>query len=244
MKYILIFITTFLILSASPNCTSNLSMVNSVDSTGTIPIPNVRSIIPLCKGLHSAIQFNSFDINGNVLSPDTILYIDIPEVYVFENDTSIIPFNHEIHDSTNLPFLFKYEYNNSNEGNLISYLTEDTLIKGIYVFGEYQSGYITLHKEPVLWLKYPGKPNDKWNYIDTDSSIITYELLNTNESFSIPTTFADDFSPIYTLDCYLYKSIKNNITEYFYYHPNYGMVGYLEYKNGSLEYSGKILSDY
>lgn len=246
MKYLIASIILLNLLIIQTGCMSDMAAgINDSSDVNVIPDPEVNSIIPLYKGHYLKLQWNRFDTSGNILLPDTtILNISIPDVYVFENDSTIIPFDYKIHDSTNVPYLFKYEYNNSKEGDFISYLTEDTLIKGIYQYGTYQKDSITLFNSPRLWLKYPGEPNDSWTFLSTDSTFISYELLNTKEPFSIPKSYADDFSPIYTLNCYLYRSSQNSVIQYYYFHPYHGMVGYLKYENGKLSRSAKILSEY
>lgn len=238
MKELLILAIFFFILQS--NCGLDDSVVAGNNDTGDIIFdPKVESIVPFYRNYSIRLKWNKFDSSGNIILPESILKIKIPDIYVFESDTNIISFNDSLHDSTNTPFLFKYEYDDSNKGLFLSYLTDDTLTHGIYEFGTYNVDSIYLYNKPKLWLKYPGESGDFWNYIKEDSTNIEYDLLNTNESFSIPGNSLNDFSPITTLKCYLYKKTENSTTQYFYFHENYGMIGYLLYENSILKRSAR-----
>ncbi len=243
MKKIL-FLSIFFI-TVQNNCSINDAMVGGTNDTGDIIFdPKVESIIPFYRDYSIRLKWNKFDSSGNIILPESILKIKIPDIYVFESDTNVISFSNSIHDSTNTPFLFKYEYDDSNKGVFLSYITDDTLTHGIYEFGTYKVDSIYLYNKPKLWLKYPGEAGDKWNYLKEDSNAIEYELLNTKEPFLIPGNSTNSLSPITSFECYLFKKTENTTTQYLFFHENYGMVGYLLYENDILKRSARKTNIY
>lgn len=240
MRILLISLLFYISLLSNYNCMSVDSVTSGI-TDDVIGDPYVESIIPLKTHSYNSLQWNRFDDSGKIILPESILKITIPKVFVFDTDSTIIPFNYKVHDSTNTPYLFQYEYNNSDDGVFISYLTEDTLPHGIYEYGIYNGDSISLYSQAKLWLKYPGESGEKWFYPKNDSINIEYEITNTNEPFSVPGYIYNDFSPLTFLECYLYKQTENNTIQYYYYHENHGMVGYLRYENGILKRSAKKL---
>lgn len=212
---------------------------------GTIEHPNIESIIPLDIGRSSTFQWNIYDTDENTSVDSTAeYYISIEDVLVFDESNNLVSFDFYKHSELDTPFIYKYEQNQSQKGSLISYLSNDSIVKGIYQFGNYTPDTMIIYDTPKMWIKYPGKTGDSWNYISEDSSITKWEIIDTKSKYSIPSQYTDNISPVIFLDCYLLKSTKDSIEAYHYFNKNYGLVGYLEYINSKLCYSAKLIRSY
>lgn len=237
----IIFLIT-VIITVLISCGS-MDALTSTDTEDGIQYPRVPSIIPLRYGSNSTLKYNLFDDSGIINSTNFYLKISINNVFAFLNDSAIIPYHDTINTSAINKLLFDYSDNISDTSFLLSYDSIGSNVDGVYRYGIKSSDSINLFNEPKLWLKYPGQKGDVWQYTAIDNKLSEFEIISVNESVTMPSSNNRYTQPVEILQCYLYKSTKNGLVEYFYYNNNYGLVGYLVYENDILRVSAK-LTDY
>jgi hypothetical protein len=69
------------------------------------------------------------------------------------------------------------------------------------------------------------------------------EVVSTSERFYCPLAGGAGHFPLTFVDCYLYRERSGKRVSYYYYHPEYGALGYLQYVDGRLRNS-YVLEEY
>lgn len=214
-------------------------MMNPFD-INKIPFPRTPSIIPMAIDNKWLFSNSSYDSLGNILDSDKELNLCIGRVYGLTHDSTLELITY-LNSGFKFPlYVYEYEWESLKEGLLISYCDKNVDTNGVYIIGEYQGEYKTLFKNKKLWLKYPGKPGDKWVFYTHNSNYndsVSFELLDTSADYYIPSCNENNVNPIDFLECYLYKKIHGDTVGYYYFHKNIGSVGYLQYISNTIHRS-------
>ncbi len=199
-----------------------------------IPLPRTPSIIPL--SAESEWLF-SHTIHDSATPETADLHCAIDRVYGMVDDTTLVLITQVNLDQKFLLYIYEYEWESFGHGLLVSYRDQNVDTTGIYIHGEYSGEVKTLYPTPILWLKYPAAIGDSW-FLDspdsTDTILPYYEIVDTSAVFSIPAQQKGTLSPLEFVYCYLYRKTISDTISYFYYTPQYGSVGFLEYVSGIL----------
>lgn len=230
----------------------NVCCINSIDGkmdekiNDIIPYPRESSIIPLGVNSHWLFSHTSYDSLGKIQSSQQDLELAIDRMYGMINDSTLVLIvDSNAHKKYPL-LVFEYEWESLKEGLLIAFCDKKVDTNGIYIVGEYIGEKRNIYKTKKLWLQYPSKQGNIWKMYSndtTDTHAVIYELLDTGAIFSIPSQSPNSASPLNFLECYLYKESKGDTVNYFYYHNQFGSVGFLQYQNNVLRRS-YILKEY
>lgn len=219
-------------------CVGGLSPIDSP------PIPTTKSICPLGIGNHWEYWYTRYDSAGNSIPlTDRTLSRSIPGGLALYNDSLYTPgvsnYNGQnSYEGTAIEYLYKFEWEDLDSGLLVRHIGDGELSKrGLYIEGRYVHQSASLFDSSILWLAYPGSAGTKWTVdLPDDSASFTMEIVSTDARFYIPSGSGERTSPLFFRDsCYLYKETTGDYNTYYYYHPDAGCLGYMQYKNGKLE---------
>jgi hypothetical protein len=205
------------------------------------PFPATSSILPLGSGNSWSYSLTAYDSLGNKIIPSRVgLALDIPGGFGLMDDTLLGPITWQNHEQVFPAYVYKFEWDKRDSGSLVVHRGTYPLgSRGLYVIGWYRRGETHLFPGEKLWLPYPADSGKTWLF-DSDTSADstsadTMEILSTHAPFFAPDPLSPSAGDIY--DCYLYKESNGVLTSYYYYNPDIGCVGFLNYQDGKLRMS-------
>ena len=205
------------------------------------PFPKTASILPLATGNQWLYSLTAYDSAGNKINPSRVeLHLSIAGGYGLQNDTELVTLDWNNHNQKFPAYVYKYEWEQADAGALVVYRDLYPLaIRGLYVVGEYKDSLTKLYKTEQMWLAYPADSGKTWIFnLDTSgdtASAVAMEILSTRARFFVPDANSMAAGAFY--DCYLYKETSGGSVSYYYYNPDIGCVGYLNYSGGRLRES-------
>lgn len=205
-------------------------------SSDEIPYPRIPSIIPLMVNSRWYFSHTAYDSLGNLTASDQSLGLHIDRVFGMDNNQTLTLITEKNWNLKFPVYVYEYEWEELNEGLLISYLDKQVDTFGIYRCGEYVGEDRIVYKKPILWLKYPASPGDTWFVFSPDSTDTTrsyFTLIDTSAQLGIPSQSTNS-TPLEFISCHVYQETKGDVASYYYFNYKYGSVSFLRYINGVL----------
>jgi hypothetical protein len=200
------------------------------------PLPRTPSILPLQRGNRWVYSDTHYGATGNNIISREELNLEIPGVFGLSNGV-LVELDPWGFRDTFPEYVYKYEWEQTDSGYLLSYRDLNVAARGVYIVGEYNRTAETLYASPILWLAYPADSGSTWEYLmpgSSDTIATRMEVLSTNAQFYFPDTTMPNLSAARFFKCCLYKQSKDNAVSYYYYHESVGALGYLRYVDGAL----------
>lgn len=205
-------------------------------SVETIPDPVFRSIIPLKRYNRGSYKVTSYDDSGkSIIYCDTIRS-NISEPYAYYND-SLIYYDEYYEnyyypgDTTKIVFPFGWivsmeDYYPSSGTLLWHREATDSTPASLQIHGVFSRDTMLFWKDTsYTWLQYPAQTGTQWDlHLPGSEHVSQFEIIGTEEP-----KFLISAAPH---ACYVYKEKKDETVSYHYYHPGWGLIASLDYKNG------------
>lgn len=200
------------------------------------PDPVFRSIIPLKAHNLGSYKVTYYDDQGS-----SITYVDtirnyISEAYAYYEDSLITYYDYYLNfyvanDTTKIIFPYGWMVSKSEfspkEGYLVWHReATDSTASSLEIHGVFnQDSTVFWVDSTKTWLQYPAQTGSTWELLRPGNSTISqWEIVGTD--------MPKFLSSAIPMDCYVYKEMLGELTSYHYYHPQWGLVASLQFKEG------------
>lgn len=197
------------------------------------PLPSVPSILPLQIGnewhFHDAIR----DSSGDVTQTRT-LTLRIPFAYGLRPDSGLDRISWESNAyGPYIEYWFAYEWDYSGKGYLVTSRADTSGAHGVYIVGMFDQLGPRAFGSAQLWLADPAVAASQWQYT-VESDTVRMALIARDTALDVLGAIRGSHVPVTLLDCALYRQTDTDGESYYYYHRDYGPLGYHRYSGGRL----------
>jgi len=199
-----------------------------------------ESILPLQLGHNWNYEFFIYGSKGELLSSNSNLILSIDRAWEILDNGTLEPIGYDRKLSDTVEACFGYEWEHQEKGLIVTCFKRDT-IPGIYILGTYIADSISLFDKPRLWLAYPADQGFSY-LLNTDpasdsSKSVKMEVISVKEPFYFPEEHNQNATGLSFMDCYLYKATSGDTISFYYYHKEYGALGYQQIYHNQLRKS-------